>query len=181
MIYNVILKLKYVKISLLNLQITDNQKEYYKKMENICLECLKYTPHKEINYSINKYGIPLCFNCQKWVEDISYITTQQTIALYFDLKGRGLEPQIEKYDGYKHIDIAIPQARINIEIDGAHHNTNSNQALSDLKRTFYSLMKGYTTIRIPNSLINNKPARYETANILADLIYKLLNDRNRGY
>jgi len=44
-------------------------------------------------------------------------------------------------DGYKHIDIAIPEAKINIEIDGVHHNYNAQQALSDLKRTYYSFKK----------------------------------------
>ncbi|MEM4397452.1 MAG: hypothetical protein QW757_02380, partial [Candidatus Woesearchaeota archaeon] len=36
-----------------------------------------------------------------------------------------------------------------------HHNFDYKQALSDLKRTYYSFKKGYLTIRIPNSLLLN--------------------------
>jgi very-short-patch-repair endonuclease len=35
-------------------------------------------------------------------------------------------------DGYKTIDIAVTHARVNIEVDGLHHNFEPDQALADL-------------------------------------------------
>jgi len=35
------------------------------------------------------------------------------------------------------------------------HNFNPNQALADLKRTFFAFRKGYLTLRIPNSLVRS--------------------------
>jgi very-short-patch-repair endonuclease len=79
--------------------------------------------------------------------------TPETQKLCFALQGQGVKALIEFWDGYKHIDIAIPEAKLNIEVDGVQHNISPRQALADLKRTYYSFKKGYFTLRIPNSLI----------------------------
>jgi very-short-patch-repair endonuclease len=81
--------------------------------------------------------------------------TLEAQALYYALKDRGIPVELERHDGYKTIDISIPSAKINIEVDGAHHNLNSEQALADLKRTYYSFLEGYYTLRIPNSLLRS--------------------------
>lgn len=53
---------------------------------------------------------------------------------------------MEKFDGFKHIDIAIPEAKVNIEVDGGHHNISTNRHwLSKVKQnipTFVTLLKG---------------------------------------
>ncbi len=98
--------------------------------------------------------------------------TEEAKRLFYELKKRGVPAELEKFDGYKHIDIAIPEAKFNIEVDGMHHNFSSKQALADLKRTYYSFKKGYFTLRIPNPLI-----REEIENV-ADLITEILNERN---
>jgi very-short-patch-repair endonuclease len=75
----------------------------------------------------------------------------------------GVPAELEKFDGYKTIDIAVVEAKVNIEVDGMQHKYNSRQALADLKRTYYSFKKGYITLRIPNTLINwnvNETAKY---------------------
>jgi very-short-patch-repair endonuclease len=95
-------------------------------------------------------------------------TTQQTLALYFLLRKKGVPAQLEKFDGFKTIDIAVVEAKINIEVDGSHHNTKHDQALADLKRTYYAFEKGYYTIRIPNSLVINHLA--ETAEYVANFV-----------
>ncbi len=61
--------------------------------------------------------------------------------------------ELDKWDGFKTIDITVTDAKVNIEVDGNHHNFNHQQALSDLKRTYYSFQKGYLKLRIPNSLV----------------------------
>ncbi|MBL7773407.1 MAG: DUF559 domain-containing protein [Chitinophagaceae bacterium] len=71
------------------------------------------------------------------------------------MKKNGLPVELEKYDGYKRIDIAIVKAKLNIEVDGIRHSKDSKQSLTDLKRMYYSMRKGYETVRIPNVLVNN--------------------------
>jgi very-short-patch-repair endonuclease len=59
----------------------------------------------------------------------------------------------ELHDGYKHIDLALPKAKINIEVDGVHHLTNPQQILADLHRGYYSHKNGYHTMHIQNEMI----------------------------
>lgn len=82
-------------------------------------------------------------------------STPENIKLFDTLKEKGIPALIDFWDGHKHIDIAIPKAKINIEVDGIQHNIRSKQALADLKRTYYSFKKGYFTLRLPNSLIKD--------------------------
>lgn len=72
--------------------------------------------------------------------------------MYFALKDRGVPPELEKSDGFKSINIAVPHAKVNIEVDGMQHSYNGKQALSDLHRPLHSFKKGYSTLRIPNTL-----------------------------
>jgi very-short-patch-repair endonuclease len=95
-------------------------------------------------------------------------TTRHALVLYLLLKKMGIPAELEKYDGHKRIDIAVVEAKLNIEVDGRHHNTDHNQALSDLQRTFYSLEKGFYTLRIPNTLLSKHLA--ETAKYIADIV-----------
>lgn len=96
-------------------------------------------------------------------------STFEAIDLYFALRKRGVPAKLEKFDGYKTIDIAIPEAKVNIEVDGAQHNFNARQALADLKRTYYSFKKGYLTLRIPNCLTKDK-ALEETADYITEFL-----------
>jgi len=91
----------------------------------------------------------------KKVERAIKKSTTETQKLCFALQGQGVKALIDFFDGYKHIDIAIPEAKLNIEVDRVHHNINSKKALSNLKRTYSSFKNGYFTLRIPNSLVRN--------------------------
>ena len=107
------------------------------------------------------------------VEDSRRKPTPEARRLSEELTKLGYKAELEKWDGYKHIDIAIVQAKTNIEIDGSYHNYRANTALRDLERTFYSLEKGYITIRIPNSLVRYKLD--ETINYLDKILKNQLN------
>ncbi|WP_448104627.1 DUF559 domain-containing protein [Pedobacter panaciterrae] len=137
-------------------------------MISFCLECGCDISPQVHDYSYNYFGIPLCMPHQKWVKQQEQVSTISAMSLYFALKERGVPAQLEKWDGHKHIDIAIPQAKVNIEVDGGHHNYSDKQALSDLKRTYYSFLKGYLTLRIPNSLVNGH--LYETADHITEML-----------
>lgn len=138
-----------------------------------CLECGASISNGVFQFSTQQYGIPLCMEHQQWVDDMSTHSTQEAMGLYFALKMRGVPAELEKYDGYKHIDIAIPEAKINIEVDGGQHNYDFHQAMADLKRTYYSFRKGYYTIRIPNVIVRG---RIDEA---ADYIVGILNESLR--
>ncbi len=94
--------------------------------------------------------------------------TPEAKTLYAELIKLEIPAILERFDGYKTIDISIPEARLDIEVDGTHHNTNHKQALADLKRTYYSLANGYYTLRIPNSLVNNN--LIETINFITKIL-----------
>ena len=74
--------------------------------------------------------------------------------IYIDpLMKRGVKVYVELNDGYKHVDLALPKAKLNIEVDGAQHLTNPNQIMADLNRGYYSNKLGYSTMHIPNEMI----------------------------
>lgn len=149
----------------------------YKNHINKCLECNRYISNEEEEDSIYNTGLQLCKKHQEWLTEIEKHSTKYAIILYFHLKFRGVPAQLEKFDGHKHIDIAIPEAKINIEVDGAHHNYNTTQALSDLKRTYYSFKKGYYTIRIPNSLAKDIDTIVETADLITEIANESLKQK----
>ena len=121
-------------------------------------------PDDVVEYSKGHYGRILCLDCQprkrafgksERKRILAEPQTPEEQALFQELKKRGLRVQSQKWDGYKHIDLAIPDAKVNIEVDGQQHAFNPKQALADLKRTFYSFKKGWVTLRIPNTLVKN--------------------------
>lgn len=79
--------------------------------------------------------------------------SKYSLELAQALRDRGLFIWVEHWDGHKHVDICIPEAKINIEIDGLHHFTNPEQIEADFKREFYSEESKIDTIHIPNELI----------------------------
>ena len=151
-------------------------------MRYYCSECKKTIELKVYGYSKDKFGKALCLEHQKTYKGapenrakpkVMYKSktkaTPEAKKLFFALKNRGVPAQLEKWDGHKTIDIAIPEAKVNIEVDGAQHHYSHKQAMADLWRTFYSFKKGYMTVRIPNRLIK------ENLEKTADLITELLN------
>ncbi len=135
-----------------------------------CSSCDGYVSKRECNYSVKQFGKILCRECQgnyalleKKHEQRKERSTPEAQKIYEILIKNGFNAKLELWDKFKHIDIALPDYKVNIEIDGKHHQ-NEKQALADLKRTYYSFKKGYFTLRIPNSLVQGNC--YETANYI---------------
>lgn len=147
----------------------------YKTINCIVCNCDLYKNPKTRYYSFQNFGVTLCHQCQEWYKSTKQEASFFAAKLYFALRIREIPAELEKFDGFKHIDIAVPKARLNIEVDGVHHNFDNIQAMKDLKRTSYSLLKGYNTIRIPNSLVYRDNDLEETADILTELINHLIN------
>lgn len=140
---------------------------------NLCKDDI--TP-EEFAFSISHFGKPLCRTHQSEEKRKSPHTSKQTQRIHPSpnptpearkicawLVKFGWKAELEKWDGFKHIDIAVVDAKVNIEIDGKQHNFDKEQALRDLKRTYHSFKKGYVTLRIPNSLVRDDPTIEETA------------------
>ena len=58
------------------------------------------------------------------------------------LQKLGLRVEEEVYDGYKHIDLSIDSAKLDIEVDGVQHLTDAEQILTDIKRSKFSREDG---------------------------------------
>lgn len=82
------------------------------------------------------------------------VPTKETLELKEALNQHGVKVYVELNDGHKHIDLTIPKAKINIEIDGIQHLTDPHQILADLCRGYYSHKNGYDTMHIPNGMIH---------------------------
>jgi alpha-ribazole phosphatase/probable phosphoglycerate mutase len=104
-----------------------------------------------------------------WAYELTHgIPTKQTQLLSDALKERNVHHEIEYFDGHKHIDIAIPSAKIFIEVDGIHHYTDSEQIKRDFKRDHFSDGDDFSTIHIPNEIAESH--RKEVADAIAQVV-----------
>lgn len=91
------------------------------------------------------------------------VPTKQTLSLVHALEEQGLKVHTEYWDGHKHVDIFIPDARMCIEIDGLQHFINPDQIIADFEREYYSSKDGIYTIHITNQLIESHLNEIATA------------------
>ena len=96
--------------------------------------------------------------------------TPQAKRLHEALNKRDIHNELEFDDGYKHTDISIPWARLNLEINGKYHLTDPEHLFRDLERDSYSRLDGIDTIRIPNFYIDSHLD--EIANAIAEVAKK---------
>jgi very-short-patch-repair endonuclease len=96
--------------------------------------------------------------------------TPQAKRLHEALNKRDIHNELEPSDGYKHVDISIPGAKLNLEIDGKYHLTNPEHLFRDLERDSYSHLDGIDTVRIPNFYVENHLD--EIANAIAEVARK---------
>jgi very-short-patch-repair endonuclease len=76
--------------------------------------------------------------------------TKITYLLRKALQKLGIKVLAGVNDGNKTIDLSIPSAKMNIEVDGDQHLTDATQIVNDLSRSHFSELKGFETIHIPN-------------------------------
>ncbi len=106
--------------------------------------------------------------------------TKEALLLKDALEKLGVRVLVEVPDGHKRVDLALPDSRINIEVDGDHHLTDATQIVKDLSRAHFSDDLGYATIHIPNSAIHNNlggiaSALAEASKIREDQLKKRTN------
>lgn len=105
----------------------------------------------------------------------------QVTNLYNALMSRKIKCELEVYDGHKRIDISIPWAKIDIEVDGLHHYTNPDQIQSDFQRSYWSMTRDdYDTLHIPNIIVDQHLDRVADAiAVVARSHYELLKKREK--
>jgi very-short-patch-repair endonuclease len=101
--------------------------------------------------------------------------TKYSRVLWAALDKRGVRSITEYPDGHKTIDIAIPEARLYIEVDGIQHLNNPEQIIKDFKRDYYSQREGFYTLHIHNDDIKNH------LNSIADAIVDVVRGRQLSH
>jgi very-short-patch-repair endonuclease/uncharacterized Zn finger protein (UPF0148 family) len=150
-------------IDALERELISNKKDL--REEYFCEICKKGIDEKTFYYSKYIFNKSLCLEHQG-------AKTQK--ELFIALKNRDLDCEYESWDGYKHIDIAIHDAKLYIEIDGKHHLTNQKQFFNDLKRDYFSIEDGYLTRRIGNEDIE------KNLEDIANSITELVNEKYKN-
>jgi len=108
--------------------------------------------HRE---AMENLGVELCKKHKKRIDRL--IRTNNTpvaaVQLYYGLKAAGESPMLEWWDGSKYVDLAFSRVKLNIEIDDRYEKLTDEQALEHLQKTMQSFANGFTTIKIPHTLI----------------------------
>jgi very-short-patch-repair endonuclease len=124
---------------------TTHQPQVFKR--HFCSICKENISEQVYDFSAKRFGAGLCMRHQKTV-------TPQALKLSRALKSYDVEHTLEYSDGHKHVDIAIPSAKLYLELDGMQHAFSPKQMIADDERDKHSLKNGYTTKRIPNAWVD---------------------------
>jgi len=81
--------------------------------------------------------------------------TPQAKELCKRLNENGIDAKLEYWDGHKHVDIAILDSKLYIEIDGVQHYIDPKKIEADILRDQYSELNGFATVRFPRLLFEN--------------------------
>ena len=120
-----------------------------------CIDCKKEIGYLDHKKAMESYGVELCSKHRGLMDKLirQNNTPIEAIKLYYGLKQAGAHPMLEWWDGKKSVDIAFSRVKLNIEIDMEYQMLTHEQAMNDLEETMHSFQNGFTTLRIPKSLI----------------------------
>ena len=122
-----------------------------------CIECQKKLSDNQLNEALVTYRVPLCSKHKKRLDGLieKHSTPIEAIQLYYGLKQANVRPMLEWWNGKRSVDIAISRAKLNIIIDTEYERMTHQEAMHDLEDTMHSFKNGFTTIRIPQTLIQH--------------------------
>lgn len=121
------------------------------------------TPMRQTDFSEENSNLPMVNEQME--------PTPQAKRLHEALNKRDIHNELEFDDGHKRVDIHIPSARLNVEVDGKYHLTDPEHLFRDLERDSYSHSDGVDTIRIPNFYVDSH------LNEIADAIAEVTRKR----
>jgi very-short-patch-repair endonuclease len=110
------------------------------------------------------------FLYQIFMNHLTRTPTPQAQKLADALRQRDITVITEYDDGYKHVDIYLPQNQMYIEVEGLQHFVKAKQIISDLQRDYYSDQEKRFTFRVPNHLIEEH--LNEIANAIENIVKK---------
>lgn len=143
-------------------------------MKLYCIKCKTPITEKEYHYSNDNFGKPLCRAHQPTLEARKLGKKLEQIGNW--------EVLFEYYDGHKSVDIRLPGPKVDIEVDGLQHSMTKQQALSDLKRTYYSYKKdGFITLHVPNILVRDDKTIDEAAEFINEFLEANYSDIKDGF
>jgi hypothetical protein len=125
-------------------------------------------PPKLYSFSIENFELPFCVTCGEDFKIKSQKTAPLALSLFIELMKRGVPAQLEKWDSNTTVDISIPGAKVNLEVDGGQNNFNADQAMRNLLGTLLAFKNGFLTLRIPNSLV--KYNLQHTADMISEFL-----------
>lgn len=99
--------------------------------------------------------------------------TRQEDTLANALRVRYVEVIQQYFDGHKHVDLYLPEAKIFVEVNGLQHYTYPSQILADFKRFHFSDGDDRRTFVVTNQLIDTHCD--DIANALTLVVRKLKN------
>lgn len=122
-----------------------------------CIECQKKPSEHELNEALVSYQVPLCTKHKDRIDGLieKHRTPIEAIQLYYGLKQANVRPMLEWWNGKRSVDIAISRAKLNIIIDTEYDRMTHEEAMHDLEDIMHSFKNGFTTIRIPQTLIQH--------------------------
>lgn len=120
---------------------------------NCCMNCNAPITEDHLLISSVQYGYPLCDPCETQLRSRLKSSSREAAKLYFYLRRKGIRAELQKDNGYRKVDIAVAEARLDIEVDGKLDNCNPLRAMAEMKKSFCSFKKGYNTLHVPNALV----------------------------
>ena len=116
-----------------------------------CIECGQTISWGVHIFSQRIYGHSLCLTDQCAIAESG--ATGRAVDLYLALKSLNFPLVLEYFDGYKHIDIALP-GRLYIEVNEIQQE-NHYQAMTNLTTSVYALEKKIPTIIISDTMLED--------------------------
>jgi len=117
-----------------------------------CIECGQPLSRGVHEFSQQLYGYSLCLKDQCRIAESG--ATPQVVDLYLALKSRNFPVVLEYYDGFRHVDIALP-GKLYIELNGDYEDQRKMRVIADLTHSVYALKKKIPTIIVSNIMLDN--------------------------
>jgi hypothetical protein len=122
-----------------NISIDEEPAEYQ------CAVCKKTIDKQTHEESIRSFDKALCKEHQG---------SESHRNLFFALKKRGVPVEFEAYDGFKHVDIAIHELKLYIEVEGTLNQIDADQFFEQMRNDNYSDPGNYQTKRLNNEFVS---------------------------
>lgn len=110
-----------------------------------CVVCNKQIDKKTHEESLRSFDKALCPEHQG---------SENHRNLFFALKKRGVPVEFEAYDGFKHVDIAIHEIKLYIEVEGTLNQIDPNQFFEQMRNDTFSNEGNYQTKRLNNEFVS---------------------------